>query len=217
MPPNLPSLALTGLVLGWSVAWPPGPINTEAVRRGLARRPWPAYAVVLGGCVGDALWALLVGVAAGSLAERVAALRGVLGVLSVGLLLVLAALFLRGGWQRLAEHRAGRQIRPRTALDSSRGSFALGLTLALTGPWNLVFWLAVVGQAASAAYGVLGSLVVAAGVLAGAATWGVVLCVGVSQLGARFATPSWEIFTQLATGLLMAYFAVRTAVRLMGA
>jgi len=33
--PLLPLLA-TGFLLGWSVAWPPGPINAESARRCLA-------------------------------------------------------------------------------------------------------------------------------------------------------------------------------------
>jgi threonine/homoserine/homoserine lactone efflux protein len=209
------SLAVTGFVLGWSVAWPPGPINAEAIRRGLARRLWPAYAVVLGGCVGDALWALLVGFGAGALL-RFADLQNVLGAVSVGLLLVLSGLFLRGAWRRYADHRAGVQSRPQSAFDGSRGSFALGFTLAITGPWNLAFWLAVIGQADGATHGLAGSLVIASGVLLGAATWGIVLCVGVARLGSRFARPSWEIATQLATGLLMIFFAIRTAARLTG-
>lgn len=61
MSSSIPTLAVTGFVLGWSVAWPPGPINAEAIRRGLTGRMRAAYLVVLGGCAGDAIWALLVG------------------------------------------------------------------------------------------------------------------------------------------------------------
>jgi threonine/homoserine/homoserine lactone efflux protein len=212
---HLPSLALTGFVLGWSVAWPPGPINAEAIRRGLARRVWPAYAVVLGGCVGDALWALAVGLGANTL-MRLADMRTVLGVVSVALLTVLGGLFLLGAWRRYADHRAGRPTETRSRFDGSRGSFVLGLMLAVTGPWNLAFWLAVLGQAAEVSRGLVGSMIMAGGVLAGAATWGLILCVGVARLGVRFGRPSWDIVTQLATGLLMLGFAVRTALRLTG-
>ena len=54
-----------GLLLGWSVAWPPGPINAEMIRRGLTRGFWPAYSVGLGACTGDFLWALAVALGAG--------------------------------------------------------------------------------------------------------------------------------------------------------
>lgn len=211
---NVGPLALTGFVLGWSVAWPPGPINAEAVRRGLSRRFWSAYAVVIGGCVGDAVWALLVGLGAGA-AVRVADVRDVLGWLSIVLLIVIGGVFLYGAVRRWTDHRVGRTVS--TPTPSGRGGFALGFTLAVTGPWNLAFWLAVIGQSDPAAHGWLGAIVVAAGVLAGAATWGVVLCTAVTRLGARFATPAWDIGTRAVTGLLMLAFAVRTAIRLLGA
>jgi threonine/homoserine/homoserine lactone efflux protein len=209
-------LSLTGFVLGWSVAWPPGPINAEAVRRGLARRPWPAYAVVLGGCCGDALWALSVGLGAGALL-RVTHVQRALGAAGVVLMLLLAAVFLRGAWRGLAEIRSGRRRnRAATGSGSPRGGFGLGLTLALTSPWNLAFWLAVVGQAQGVARELGASLVMALGVLAGAATWGLVLCAGVARLGAWLATPWWEVVTEAATGALMISFAVGAALRLSG-
>ena len=210
---NATSLAASGFVLGWSVAWPPGPINAEAIRRGLARRFWPAYAVVIGGCVGDALWALAVGFGSGFLV-RLAGLRTALGVASIVLLVLLGGLFLRGAVRAYRARRDVAAPRP-SVFDGSRGSFALGFTLAVTGPWNLAFWLAAIGQADVAGHGLPATVVLAAGVLVGAATWGVVLCLGVTRLGARFATPAWEIATQLGTGLLMLLFAVRTAVRLL--
>ena len=60
---------VNGLVLGWSVAWPPGPINAEMIRRALLPWGqgggfWAAWQLGLGACTGDFLWAL--GVAAGA-------------------------------------------------------------------------------------------------------------------------------------------------------
>lgn len=206
------SLALSGFVLGWSVAWPPGPINAEAIRRGLARRLWPAYAVVLGGCVGDALWAVVVGLGAGALLLA-ANLEVALGIVSTALLLVLAAMFFRGAWKRFRSDTAPAP----SMFDSTRGSFTLGLTLALTGPWNIAFWLAVIGQYGGVGQGFVDTVVIACGVVAGAASWGLILCVAVTKFGARFAKPSWDIATHVITGALMVFFAVRTAVQLIGA
>ena len=61
-------LVTYGFVLGWSVAWPPGPISAEVVRRGLARGFWPAYALCLGASSGDAVWALVVALGATAVA-----------------------------------------------------------------------------------------------------------------------------------------------------
>ena len=88
---------LTGFLLGWSVAWPPGPINAEAIRRGLTRGFWAAYLVVIGGCAGDATWAVLASLAADRL--RGPRVQLYLGVLSVVLLIFLALIFFRGAWR----------------------------------------------------------------------------------------------------------------------
>jgi len=209
------TLLRDGFLLGWSVAWPPGPINAEMIRRGLASGFWPAWSVGLGAVSGDFLWALAVGLGA----ARLAAIPGVttaLGVASVVLLLALAALFLRGAAASYRAWRAGEALPGPTALRSARGGWLLGFTLALSSPWNLAFWLAVTGQQATAGVDPTGALVTACAVIAGALTWTVLLCASV-RLGARFATPAWQVATQASTGLLMLLFAARTIGRIITA
>ncbi|MBA2623195.1 MAG: hypothetical protein H0U88_06180, partial [Chthoniobacterales bacterium] len=65
------STLVNGLILGWSVAWPPGPVNAEMIRRGLLPQAegggfWAAWRVGLGACTGDFLWALSVSAGAGA-------------------------------------------------------------------------------------------------------------------------------------------------------
>jgi threonine/homoserine/homoserine lactone efflux protein len=86
----------------------------------------------------------------------------------------------------------------------------IGLTLALTSPWNITFWTAVMAQSRITA----SAVVVAAGVIAGAATWGAILCLGVNRLAKAFAHPLWEVLTNAATGALMLFFAIRTLLSL---
>src|SRR5581483_10786166 len=114
--PSLLPLACYGVVLGWSVAWPPGPINAEIIRRGLARGFWPACAVGFGASTGDALWALLVVLGAGVLFASAAA-RLVLAAVSTLLLLILALLFLCGAARSYAAWRAGEAVPPPRALE----------------------------------------------------------------------------------------------------
>jgi threonine/homoserine/homoserine lactone efflux protein len=210
----LPLIA-KGLLLGWSIAWPPGPINSEMIRRGLTGGFWPAYSLGLGACSGDFLWALAVTLGAGALAD-IPGVRTFLGAVSLILLLALAFVFFRSalhGWRAL---QSGETVIPRAGLDSSRGGYFLGIGLALSSPWNIAFWLAVVGQQTGATLDFVPSLVLATAVVVGAATWGLFLCTAV-RLGARFATPRWEIGTNTLTGLLMLYFAVQLVRRLAGA
>ena len=206
-------LLAKGLLLGWSIAWPPGPINSEMIRRGLSRGFWPAYAVGLGACSGDFLWALAVTLGAGALAD-VRAVQLALAAVSFALLLFLAATFFRNalhGWRAM---RSGVVASPAPSkLEGSRGGYLLGIGMALSSPWNIAFWLAVVGQQAGTTLTITSSLILALAVVIGAATWGFFLCTAV-RLGARFASPMWEIVTNAATALLMLYFAVQLAVRM---
>lgn len=211
-------LLLKGFFLGWSVGWPPGPINAEMIRRGLERGFLPAWLVGLGACSGDFLWAVAVSLGAGAL-MNLPGVRPVLGVVSVVLLLFLAWTFGKGAWRAWHRSRlpAGESVGavPAGRFGSTRGGYLLGLTMALTSPWNVAFWLGVVGSQAGGALGLAGSLTLAAAVVAGAATWGLVLC-GAVQTGARFATPMWHVVTQGVTALLMLFFAGQTVARLVG-
>ncbi len=204
---------LNGLILGWSVAWPPGPINAEMIRRVLLPRAqgggfWPAWKLGLGACTGDFIWALGVAAGAGALLAS-PRLHLALGIISFLLLLFLAFNFARGAWRAYQTH-----ANPTAAVPLRRGNtrgYFLGLILALTSPWNIGFWFAVVGgQGAAQGHSTfLGSLLLAASVVSGAIAWTIVLCTAL-KLGARiFARPSWQIGTQVVSALVMLVFAVR--------
>lgn len=208
-------LVCKGLLLGWAVAWPPGPVNAEMIRRGLTRGFFAAWAVGLGACSGDFLWALSVALGAGSVIG-LPGVRHVLGIVSIALLLMLAWLFGRGAWRDWRARKEPPAPTPRAA-GSARNAWLLGLTMALTSPWNIAFWLAVIGsQATNGPMNLASSLIIAASVVAGAASCGLILCAAV-RLGAGFATPAWHIATQAATATLMLFFALRSAWRLTGA
>ncbi len=207
-----PATLLNGFVLGWSVAWPPGPINAEMIRRGLVPKArgggfWAAWPIALGACTGDFLWAFCVSLGAGAILNSLA-IRRTLAVVSLSLLLFLATKFALAAWQIYQTHRAaepgvfGEEKR-------TRGGYFLGLLVVLTSPWNVGFWLAVIGSQTNLAHGVRESLALAASVVLGAFVWGVVLCTAV-QLGARiFARPAWQIGTQALTAVVMLWFAAR--------
>jgi threonine/homoserine/homoserine lactone efflux protein len=214
--PLLPLLA-TGFLLGWSVAWPPGPINAEIARRCLAGGFWAGFALLLGACSADALWAVLVSLGVG-LVFTGPLMREIMGVVSVALLIALSFVFLRGAWRALTNGQAAPAAPSR--FDSRRASFLLGAAMALTSPWNVAFWLAAMGRPEMAGYATPALLVMAAAVIAGALTWGVLWSGSVVLLHRRADSGAagrwWAFGVDLATGALMAYFAFRSAARLFG-
>ncbi len=136
VPSPLLPLLLTGFLLGWSVAWPPGPINAEIARRCLAGGFWAGFSLLLGACSGDALWAVLVSLGVG-LVFTGPVMREIMGVVSVALLLALSLVFLRCAWRALRPGGAAPAAPSR--FDSRRASFLLGAAMALTSPWNVAF------------------------------------------------------------------------------
>jgi hypothetical protein len=65
MTPSLPTLLTTGFLLGWSVAWPPGPIDAEIARRCAAGDLRAGMAVLFGASSADAVWAIAVALMSG--------------------------------------------------------------------------------------------------------------------------------------------------------
>ncbi len=101
MTASLPALLATGFVLGWSVAWPPGPINAEIVRRCAAGDFWAGIAVRVAASSADAYGRLQSRSGSAFCSPRRSRAQG-LGVVSIALLLALAYLFLRGAWRAFA-------------------------------------------------------------------------------------------------------------------
>jgi threonine/homoserine/homoserine lactone efflux protein len=213
--PLFPLLA-AGFLLGWSVAWPPGPINAESARRCLAGGFWAGFSLLLGACSGDALWAVLVSLGIGFLFVAPLA-RAIMGFVSVALLVALSLVFLRGAWRALKAPRPAAVEPPR--FDSRRAGFLLGAGMALTSPWNVAFWLAAIGRPEMSGYRLAELLTMAAAVLAGALTWGIIWASSVTMLGRRASSGDsgrwWTFGVDLATAALMAAFAVRSATRLL--
>jgi threonine/homoserine/homoserine lactone efflux protein len=203
------STLVNGYVLGWSVAWPPWPINAEMIRRGLLPRDrgggfWSAWPIGLGACTGDFISAFCASVGAGGLLNSVEIWR-VLAIVSLALLLFLAAHFAVGAWKIYRAHR----LQFQAPKNQRRGGFLLGLFIVLMSPWTVTFWLAVIGSQPAQNASVRQSLGIAVAVVLGALTWGVVLCMAV-RLGAHvFSHPSSQVGTEAITAAVMLWFAIR--------
>ena len=211
---------VNGFILGWSVAWPPGPINAEMIRRSLLPHSagggfWSAWPLGLGATSGDFCWALGVTAGAGALMNT-PKVRFVLGITSLILLLFLACIYTVGAW-RAARAYGNNSLTSDLPIRNPRrrrSGFFLGFTLALASPFNIGFWLAVIGSQQRTAHTILSSLALAGSVVLGALTWTLVLCLAVRQGARIFARPSWQILTLALTAVVMIFFAVRLALQL---
>lgn len=216
MPTNILPLLATGYLLGWSVAWPPGPINAEIARRCLAGGFWAGFTVVLGACSADAFWAVLVSLGVGVLFAGPVT-REIMAAISILLLIALSLLFLRGAWRALKGD--GKEPSAPSRFDTRRAGFLLGAGMALASPWNVAFWIAAMGRPELSGNGTLALLTMAAAVLCGALTWGVLWSASVVLLHSRFDKGQgarwWTFGVDLLTALLMAYFAFNSAMRLL--
>jgi threonine/homoserine/homoserine lactone efflux protein len=210
-------LLATGFLLGWSVAWPPGPINAEIARRCLAGGFWAGFSLLLGACSADALWAVLVSLGVGLLFTG-SVMRSIMGAISITLLIVLAYLFLRSAWNAFRAPVSAAVIPAQ--FDGRRAGFLLGAFMAITSPWNVAFWLAAMGRPELTGYPLQALLIMAAAVIAGALSWGILWSGAVVVLHRQTGGQSggagrwWAIGVNLATGLLMAWFAVQSILKL---
>ena len=206
-------LAATGFALGWNVAWVPGPINAEILRRGTQRGFGAAFAVGAGATCSDFLWATAVSLGAGAIAGAPGVRRG-LAITSVVLLFGLAALFLRGAWRSLRAARAGGPPPSGSpAFESRRGGFLLGFLTALTSPFNLAFWMGAIGPVTARGGGTGLSLLLGLSVVTGAISWCLVLSAG-SRLGARLPGPATDAALRTIAAACLLWIAVRTALLL---
>ena len=191
-------MLLRGLVIGFSIAAPVGPIGVLCIRRTLADGRAVGFAAGLGAATADALYGAVAG---------------------FGLTVVSTALVGQQGWLRLIGGAflcwlGARTFLARPAEDAApvRGSGLLGayastLVLTLTNPMTILSFAAVFAGlgvgAAGGGYGAAAVLVL--GVFAGSALWWLVLSGAVGLLRHRV-TPRGLRWVNRASGTIIAAF-----------
>jgi chemosensory pili system protein ChpE len=192
------SLFLSAVGLGVAYNAAPGAVNTEALRRGLARGFRPALLVQLGALIGDATWAALALTGTAFLVHNrpVRLLLGVAG----------ACFLLRLAWSALQEAWSGGL--PRAHGRIARGDFATGAVFSLANPFALAFWTGIgagfaVTDTTTAPVGRFALLF--GGFVLGALLW--CLCIPVViGWGRRFVRPAVFRWINALCGLGLGYF-----------
>lgn len=192
---------LRGLVLGFSIAAPVGPIGVLCIRRTLADGRVVGLAAGLGAATADALYGAIAGLGLTALSGLLLAQRDWLSLVG-GLFLCYL------GW------RTWRTLPP--ALDSAAppaggvglgAAFATTFLLTLTNPATILAFAAIfagVGLADAPAGGAPAGLLIL-GVFCGSALWWLTLTTGVNLFRARFTPRTMALVNKLA-GLILAAF-----------
>ena len=179
----------------WAV---PGAVTTEALRRGFTRRWWSVSFILLGTLAGDALWASVSFLCAAILVRNTLA-QGLLGALEAMVLLSLAWVSLKDGWNK--RHAEARET-------PIHGDGATGAMLSLLSPYTITFWLGVNGMTFAAngsSVHALGLGVFFSGFLLAAVVWGLFLS-GVVLFGRRFVCQGLFRWMNFGCGLVLGYF-----------
>jgi threonine/homoserine/homoserine lactone efflux protein len=163
--PDALQVLLSGVALGFSIAAPPGPVTALSARQVVSRSWLSGWLVMFGATVADGVFFVLTYYGVARLVTP--GERGALFVLGGALLLYLAFSTVRTAGRSDGGAPMSRPNRWSSSLG--RSPFLLGLTMGLTNPYQLGWWVAV-GASMIADFG--GS--VAVGFFVGILLWTVV-------------------------------------------
>lgn len=193
------TVLVTAFTFGVAYTAAPGAVNTESLRRGLARGFRPALLVQLGSLVGDLGWAALA-LAGLSLVLQDRPIQLALGIAGGCFLLRLAWNALQHAW------RGGL---PLAHGQTNRGDFATGLFFSVANPFGLAFWSAVgggLGTLGITTPGGFSAFLLA--FAAGAAAWCFLAAVAIAWTQRRVGLKIQRL-TSAAAGVVLAYFGLR--------
>lgn len=211
------SLALRGVLLGFSIAAPVGPIGVLCIRRTLAYGRATGLATGLGAATADASYgavaALGLTALTGALVGHAAEVRLVGGALL--LLLGLRTLLARPAEATGAATSSGEKARDGRTVAGSYGS---ALLLTLSNPVTILSFTAIFAGLGAGVAGVSGGgpAVLVAGVFCGSALWWLLLTSVVALVRGRLA-PGALVWVNRGSGAILLAFGLVAAVSALGA
>jgi threonine/homoserine/homoserine lactone efflux protein len=188
-----------GLLIGFSIAAPVGPIGVLCIRRSLAEGRQIGLATGLGAATADAAYGCVAAFGLTAISGVLVRQAFWLGLIGGGFLCYLG---IRTLLSRPAQNSAGQSE------NGLWGAYLSTLVLTLTNPMTILSFVAVfagIGFGASAGYRNAGVLVV--GVFAGSALWWVLLSNGAAFFRTRM-TDGWMQIVNRISGLIILGFGV---------
>ncbi len=192
------SLLVKGLIIGFSIAAPVGPIGVLCIRRTLAEGRLVGLLTGLGAATADAVYGSIAGFGLTFVAGFLVSQQSWLSLVGGLFLLFLGLKTLRAA---PADRAAS------ASHDSLLSAYVSTFFLTLTNPATILsFTVIFAGLGLANTVGSYGSAVLmVAGVFAGSALWWLLLSGGVSLLRASF-SPPWLRWVNRASGLILSGF-----------
>jgi threonine/homoserine/homoserine lactone efflux protein len=200
---ELPGIVLTGLIIGFSIAAPVGPIGVLCIRRTLADGRVTGFVSGLGAATADAAYGCVAAFGltwvSDMLVNQQLWLRLVGGVF-------LLYLGIKAFLEKPAEREAAASGRGRGSLA---GAYASTLGLTITNPTTILSFVAIFAGLGlvEPSEGYLSAVVLVAGVFLGSALWWLLLSGGVSLLRARLSVRGLRWVNRV-SGTIIAGFGV---------
>lgn len=198
-------LFLRGIIIGFSIAAPVGPIGVLCIRRTLAEGRAHGLASGLGAASADAFFGTIAALGLTLVANFLTEQQMWLRLIGGGYLLYLGFATFRSRPADRAVEVYGRGAGQRGLI----GAYASTLFLTLTNPLTILAFAAIfagVGAGVGTS-GAIGALLVVAGVFAGSSAWWLILVTLTSVFRTRFNTTSLQWVNRL-SGIVIVGFAV---------
>lgn len=193
---------LKGILIGFAIAAPVGPIGLLCIQRTLTRGRWSGILSGLGAASADAVYGCIAGFGLASLADLLLAWQIELRLMGGLFLLYLA-------WRTWRDLPTAEPVRSSSTHSGLLGDYLSTLALTLTNPVTILAFLGIfagLGLAGGSGNFAMASALVF-GVFTGSLVWWLLLAGGVGLLRGRL-TPAGLRGINRASGLLIAGFGV---------
>jgi threonine/homoserine/homoserine lactone efflux protein len=201
---------LAGLLAGYSVAIPVGPIGAYLVQLTARTSLRVGAAAALGVATVDGVYAAAAMLGGAALADALSPALDALRWASVAVLVAVAARTIWSGLHRPTGQLPGAS--PRRALGPAR-AYATLAGLTAVNPGTVIYFVAlVVGLRSSGTPTALGQALFVAAVLAASASWQLVLACGGALLGRALTSDRGRRLTALVSGALIGALALQLAI-----